>query len=104
DASMGEFRRQLTYKCEWNRKHLAVIDRFFPSTRLCRGCGAINAELTLSDRRWVCACGMVHDRDVSAAINIRDEGLRILAVGQTERLNAQGASVRPGTSGRLASN
>ncbi|MGZ3381566.1 MAG: RNA-guided endonuclease TnpB family protein [Isosphaeraceae bacterium] len=40
DASMGEFRRQLTYKSEWNRKHLVVIDRFFPSSRLCRGCVA----------------------------------------------------------------
>jgi putative transposase len=94
DASWGEFRRQVGYKSVWNRKHLAVIDRWFPSTRLCRGCGAINAELTLADRRWTCACGMVHDRDLSAAINIRDEGLRILAVGYTERLNARGRPVR----------
>ena len=85
DAAMGEFRRQLTYKSEWNRKHLMVIDRWFPSSRLCRGCGAVNAELTLSDRHWVCQCGMVHDRDESAAINIRDEGLRILAVGHTDK-------------------
>jgi putative transposase len=95
DASMGEFRRQLEYKCLWNRKHLAVIGRFYPSTRLCRGCGAINDMLTLSDRRWTCDCGMVHDRDLSAAINIRDEGLKILAVGQTESLNARGVRVRP---------
>ena len=95
DAAMGEFRRQLTYKSEWHRKHLTVIDRFFPSTRLCRGCGAVNAELTLSDRHWVCACGMVHDRDESAAINIRNEGLRMLAVGHPESLNAQGETVRP---------
>jgi putative transposase len=95
DASMGEFRRQLAYKSEWNRKHLIVIDRFFPSSRLCRVCGAVNAELTLSDRHWICACGMVHDRDGSAAINIRDEGLRILAVGGTDKQNARGAGVRP---------
>jgi putative transposase len=95
DASLGEFRRQLTYKAEWDRKPLAAIDRWYPSSRLCRGCGAINAALTLSDRRWVCDCGMVHDRDLSAAINIRDEGLRILAVGHTERRNARGAGVRP---------
>jgi putative transposase len=97
DASMGEFRRQLTYKCGWNRKHLVVIDRFFPSTRLCRGCGAINGELTLSDRHWVCGCGMVHDRDGSAATNIRDEGLRILAEGHSDKRNARGAGVRPPT-------
>ena len=92
---MGEFRRQLTYKSEWNRKHLVVIDRYFPSSRLCRGCGAVNAKLTLSDRDWVCGCGMGHDRDGSAAINIRDEGLRILAVGRTDKQNARGAGVRP---------
>ncbi len=95
DASMGEFRRQLTYKSEWNRKHLVVIGRLFPSSRLCRGCEAVNAELTLSDRHWVCACGMVHDRDGSAAINIRDEGLRILAEGGSDKQNARGAGVRP---------
>jgi putative transposase len=99
DASMGEFRRQLEYKSVWNRKHLAVIDRFYPSTRLCRGCGAVNRELTLSDRQWRCDCGMSHDRDLSAAINIRDEGLRILAEGYSERLNARGVRVRPATAG-----
>jgi putative transposase len=94
DASMGEFRRLLTYKAVWNRKHLAVIDRFYPSSRLCRSCGAINATLTLSERWWTCGCGMVHDRDLSAAINIRDEGLRMLAVGHTESRNARGRDVR----------
>jgi len=95
DASLGEFRRQLTYKAEWNRKHLAVIDRWYPSSRLCRGCGAINAALLLSDRQWACDCGLAHDRDLSAAINIRDEGLRLLAVGHTDKSNARGAGVRP---------
>jgi len=104
DASMGEFRRQLEYKSLWNRKHLVVIGRFFPSSKLCNVCGSLNDHLTLSDREWDCGCRAHHRRDFLAACNIRDEGLRILAVGQTERLNAQGASVRPGTSGRLASN
>jgi putative transposase len=97
DASMGEFRRQLEYKCLWNRKHLAVIDRFYPSSRLCRGCGAINEALMLSDRQWVCDCGMVHDRDLSAAVNIRDEGLRILAEGHSDKQNARGRGVRLAT-------
>ncbi len=103
DAALGEFRRQVTNKAKWHRRHLAVIDRWFPSTGLCRGCGAIHAALTLSDRQWVCDCGMVHDRDLSAAINIRDEGLRILneTPGRVtpDRLNAQGDRVRPCTSG-----
>lgn len=100
DASLGEFRRQLAYKAEWNRRWLVVIDRFFPSSRLCRGCGVINEALTLSDRQWVCDCGMVHDRDLSAAINIRDEGLRILAEGHSDNRNAQGQPVRPATVGK----
>jgi putative transposase len=104
DAAMGEFRRQLEYKCLWNRKALVAIDRFFPSSKLCNACGALNDRLTLSDREWDCDCGAHHQRDFLAACNIRDEGLRILAAGQAERLNAQGASVRPGTSGLLVSN
>jgi putative transposase len=104
DAAMGEFRRQLTYKATWNCKHAVVIDRYFPSFKRCNACGALNEALTLSDRHWVCGCGVVHDRDLNAARNIRDEGLRTLAVGQTESQNAQGASVRPGMSRLLASN
>jgi putative transposase len=104
DAAMGEFRRQLEYKGLWNRTTLVVIDRFFPSSKMCGRCGALNDRLTLSDREWDCDCGAHHKRDLLAARNIRDEGLRILAEGHSERLNAQGASVRPGTSGLLASN
>jgi putative transposase len=99
DASMGEFRRQAEYKCEWNRKHLKVIDRFFPSSKMCNACGAINGELTLKDREWDCGCGVHHDRDLNAARNIRDEGLRMLAAGHAESLNARGADVRPASVG-----
>ena len=95
DAAMGELRRQLEYKCLWNRKHLIVIDRYYPSSKRCNACGAINATLTLSDRHWVCQCGAVHDRDDNASDNIRDEGLRMLAAGQAESQNAQGDTVRP---------
>jgi putative transposase len=104
DAAMGEFRRQLAYKCEWNRVQLIVTDRFFPSSKMCNGCGALNDRLTLSDREWDCDCGAHHKRDLLAACNIRDEGLRILAEGHSERLNDQGADVRPGMSGLLALN
>ncbi len=51
DAALGEFRRQVEYKSTWSRKHLVVIDRFFPSSKLCGHCGAINGDLTLSDRQ-----------------------------------------------------
>jgi putative transposase len=104
DAAMGEFRRQLTYKCLWNNKHLVVVDRFFPSSRLCNVCGALNDRLTLSDREWDCDCGSRHQRDFLAACNIRDEGIRILAEGYSESLNAQGETVRPNTLGLVSSN
>jgi putative transposase len=104
DAAMAGFRWQLDYKCLWNRKRLIVVDRFFPSSRLCNVCGALNDRLALSDREWDCTCATHHRRDLLAACNLRDEGLRMLAVGQTESQNAQGASVSPGDVGLLASN
>jgi putative transposase len=102
DASMGEFIRQLTYKAQWHRKHLAVVSRWFPSSRLCGACGEINATLMLDDRSWACGCGMIHDRDLNAAVNIRDEGLRLLAAGDADRLNDGGADVSPSYRGQLA--
>ena len=104
DAAFGEFLRQLEYKSLWNHKHCVRIDRFFPSSKMCNVCGALNDGLTLSDREWDCGCGAHHRRDFLAACNIKDEGLRILAAGQAESLNAQGDSVRPGMSGLLSLN
>lgn len=95
DASFGEFRRQLKYKAIWNRRHLAVVGRFYPSSKTCHACGAINQALTLADRNWTCICGVQHDRDLNAALNICSEGLKILAAGHAERINARGAHVRP---------
>lgn len=95
DAGWGEFRRQLEYKSLWNRKHLIVIDRFFPSSKMCNGCKSINDTLTLKDREWTCAsCGSTHSRDLNAARNIRDEGLRHLAEGHSDSINARGDHVR----------
>ena len=99
DAACGEFRRQLEYKSIWNRKPLAVIGRFFPSTKTCNACARVNDALTLKDRSWVCECGVEHDRDLNAAKNIKDEGLRILAAGYAESLNARGRPVRPAKAG-----
>ncbi len=71
DAALGEFRRQLEYKSVWHRKHLAVMDRWFPSSKLHMVCGALNDALTLSDRTWLCGCGETMHRDLNAAENIR---------------------------------
>jgi putative transposase len=77
DAEFGELRRQLTYKAEQRGVHLAVVDRWYPSSKTCSACGAANAALTLSDRHWICSeCGAEHDRDVNAARNILAEGKR----------------------------
>lgn len=84
DAAIGLMFFMLRYKTVWQRKHLAEIGRFYPSSRLCGACGAINDALTLSDRVWTCACGVRHDRDLNAARNIRREGLRLLAEGCPE--------------------
>jgi putative transposase len=97
DASWGEFRRQIGYKTVWNRKHLAMLDRFYPSSKTCHACGAVNAGLTLADRSWTCVCGILHDRDLNAARNILFEGLKRipLAAGHAESLNVRGPGIRP---------
>ena len=95
DASFGELFRRIEYKCLWKSKHFVAVDRFFASSKLCSECGYKNDDLHLSDRRWACpACRTRQVRDFNAAINIKREGLRILAAGCAESLNAHGPHVR----------
>lgn len=84
DANWGEFVRQLKYKSEWADRTVVEIDRFFPSSKRCSGCGFVHESLPLSIREWYCPeCNTHHDRDINAAKNIRTAGLAGLACGAT---------------------
>ena len=73
DQKLYEFRRQLEYKCKWNNIELRIVDRFYPSSKLCHECGNIKKNLKLSDRIYICEeCGCVLDRDYNASLNLRD--------------------------------
>ena len=79
DAGLGEFYRQLEYKCSWYGVAYTKIDRFAPSSKLCHVCGYKRPTLKLSIRQWTCPeCGTHHDRDVNAAINIKYIGMNAL--------------------------
>ena len=80
DVSWSEFMRQLEYKSDWYGKKVIKIDRYFPSSQTCSTCGyKFTGTKDLAVRSWTCpSCNTSHDRDINAAINILDEGLRIL--------------------------
>jgi putative transposase len=85
DVSFCELKRILQYKASWNDKQVVFIDRFYPSSKLCSGCGYKKDDLQLSDREWVCPeCGVIHDRDINAAKNILNEGKRIIGLSSPE--------------------
>ncbi|TVY99882.1 transposase [Trebonia kvetii] len=71
DAALAEVRRMLTYKCSWYGSTLVEASRYFPSSKLCSGCGRRKPSLTLADRTYVCDhCGLRIDRDLNAAVNL----------------------------------
>ena len=67
-----EFRTKLKNKCDENGIELRVVDRWYPSSKLCHCCGAIKKDLKLSDRIYKCNCGYIADRDYNASLNLRD--------------------------------
>ena len=108
DVGWGQFTHMLEYKSLWKGKHLIKVPKYFPSSKRCSKCGYINKGLTLSERAWSCPeCGVIHDRDINAAVNIREEGIRLFkdvhksTVGTTvtdllsEQVYARGDCVRP---------
>ena len=93
DCGWSEFTRQLKYKAKFDGKTYLKINRFFPSNKICHvGLNQIDS-LSLDVHSWTCpSCKTHYGRDVNAAIDIRDEGLRILALGTSA--TAQGGNVR----------
>ena len=79
DNGFGIFKQLLTYKLFERGKLLIKINRHFPSSKTCHNCGAINTNLKLLDRVWICPeCGSIIERDYNAALNIRDAGLALV--------------------------
>lgn len=96
DAAWRQFRTLLEYKADWYGRDLVVVDRWFPSSKLCSTCGGLAERMPLHVRSWTCRCGTTHDRDVNAARNILAEGLSVTACGGGVR--PQRAKARTGRS------
>jgi len=96
DASFFEVKRQLLYKTEQHGGSVQLVDRWYPSSKTCSGCGWVDEDLTLADRVFFCeACGLSIDRDLNAARNIQAQALRLVTdvpvVASSERKFACGA-------------
>jgi len=81
DVGWSQFISFLSYKAEWSGRIIQKIGKFFPSSKLCSCCGVIKKDLTLKDRSWICDCGVRISRDLNAAVNIKNEAVRLLAQG-----------------------
>ena len=81
DLGYGTFLNYLSYKLKWLNKKLIKVDRYFPSSQLCSACNYRKSDLTLNQRSWTCPeCKTKHNRDINAAVNIKREGIRIIAL------------------------
>lgn len=86
-ASFGRLRLFVQYKSEWYGSKVVLVDRFYPSSKICSSCGVVRAKLSLNERMFECEnCGFVMDRDLNAAINIKNN----VALGCRETINGQG--------------
>lgn len=75
DMGFCEFKRQLRYKAAWRGVRVVEVERFYPSSKTCSVCGRVAESLPLAIREWSCACGAHHDRDINAAINLRNKAV-----------------------------
>jgi putative transposase len=86
DVGWGELVRQLQYKAAWYGRSVVAIDKWYPSSKRCYDCGHVLESLSLDVRSWSCPeCGVSHDRDINAALNIKAAGLAVFACGEMVR-------------------
>jgi len=103
DIGWGMFTAFLKYKLEDRGKKLIKIDRWFPSSKTCNICGYKYDRLALADRSWECPqCHTIHDRDINAAVNIRNEGLRIYSESTNRRADGVSSLRLAGTNTALS--
>ena len=96
DVGWSMFVNFIDYKLKQKEGELIEIGRFFPSSKTCSSCGHVLDELPLNIREWDCPnCNTHHDRDGNAALNIRNEGIRIKNQGGGNPVSADGACIRP---------
>lgn len=78
EQTFHEFKRQMEYKCAWNKIKFILADRFYPSSKICSECGSIKEKLSLSERTYICnECGCIIDRDLNASVNLKNYGKSI---------------------------
>jgi len=95
DVGFHEIRRQLQYKARRYSTVIVLADRWYPSSKLCAACGQKNGALTLGQRAWICSCGVRHDRDINAAINL--QRLATSALAARTALPVASPAATPGT-------
>lgn len=101
DASFGSFCQMISYKANEQQRQYIKIDTFYPSSKLCHCCGFKYKGLKLNERFWTCPeCGTYLDRDENAAINILNEGLKILH-GNTVGSTGNDKSLKPVDTGLI---
>lgn len=77
-SAMSELLDMIKYKTNWYLRECTTVGQYYPSTKVCNNCGFQAEKLATTIRMWECPkCGTVHDRDANAAINIRNEGLKL---------------------------
>ena len=98
DAGLGELFRQLDYKTDWYGSRIVKADRWFPSSKLCSGCGVVKTKLPLAQRTYNCdSCGLVIDHGLNAAVNLARHAQR--ATDPSTRVVTGGADPKPSPHG-----